>query len=560
MLTINSAQPGELDGWVVKNSSWLALGIIAAAFAVRLAYSASCYLNPDEAAHFDAARPGSWLGAYQASYLLAHPPLFTLVLHGILFFGRSELILRSPSLVGGTAALWLTFAWVRRSLGEIPALAGLLFMALSPAAISASTEVRQYGLLLCFVCGALYATERALSERSTTWAIVQGLFLLGALLTHYTALVVVSSLGVYVLLRCLLDGVPRRVLLTVVVSQIILAAVLGWLYYDHVRRSPVFSPASLNYLRQFYYVGGSETLLGFSWRALFRTFSYLVSRKLAFLSMLVLLAGLAALLTGRTKARRLMALLVMSPFAVGFVAAVCQVLPFAGSRHQAYLLPFLAAGFSAALAWIRRSLAAPLLLLGAVLAPLWLIRTAPDNNPRVLPIGDMTAAIDYIDRTIPLGATLFVDDETRVVLRYYLGRNDSNLDSSRYDPSGDRIRGYRVVIPKKYVFAFSPNEALAQVNESAQALGVPAADPLWIVSAAWVDPPLASRLPAGRRLDAKEFGQISVIRIEQEIRHTGAAPPPSKVKTSPVRIPPTEKQPQKMAVSVGHSPSQADCG
>jgi len=537
--TLSNAEPGKLEGWVVKRSSWLALGIIAAAFALRLAYSASCYLNADEAQHFVAARPGSWLGAYEASHRLAHPPLLILVLHGILFFGRTELILRSPSLVGGTAALWLAFAWIRRSLGEIPALAGLLFLALSPAAISASTEVRQYGLLLCFVCGSLYATERAVIGRSTKWAIAQGLFLLGALLTHYTAPVVLSSLGVYLFVRCLLDGVPRRILFTVGASHLVLATALGWLYFDHVRRSPVFT--GLNYLSQFYYVQGSETPLGFLRRALFGTFSYMVSGRLAFLSMLVFVAGFVALLSGRTKARRLMAVLVMSPFAVGFTAAFCHALPFAGSRHQTYLLPFVAAGFSAAVAWMRRSLAAPLLLLGVALAPLWVARTAPDNNPRILPIGDMTAAAHYLVRTIPHGAPLFVDGQTHPVLRYYLGRNDPSLGSLRYDPSGERIGGYLVVPPRRYVWAFSPKEVLAQVNDSAQALGVPPRDPLWIVSAAWTDPPLASRLPAGGRRDGKEFGRISVIKIPQEISHSGTALPQLKMESSPVKIATAER-------------------
>jgi hypothetical protein len=219
---------------------------------------------------------------------------------GFSSLGRTERILRLPSLVGGTAALWFTFAWIRRSLGEIPALAGLGFMALSPAAISASTEVRQYGLLLCFVCGSLYATERTFIERSTIWAIVQGLFLLGALLTHYTAVLVLLSLGLYVLLRSLLDGVPRRILFTIGASQLVLATLLGWLYFGHVRGSiPFGSGASMDYLQPYYYAEARETPL----------------RRLAFLFMLAFLAGLAALLGGRTKARRLMALLVISPFA-----------------------------------------------------------------------------------------------------------------------------------------------------------------------------------------------------------------------------------------------------
>ena len=66
---------------------------------------------------------------------------------------------------------------------------------MSPAALSASTEVRQYGLLLFFICGALYATERAFAERSTCWAIIQGLCLLGATLSHFTAPVVIACTG-----------------------------------------------------------------------------------------------------------------------------------------------------------------------------------------------------------------------------------------------------------------------------------------------------------------------------------------------------------------------------
>jgi predicted membrane-bound mannosyltransferase len=142
------AEASRIEAWVITNSSWLALGIIALAFAIRLVYAGSCYLNPDEAEHFGAARLSSWFETYKAALMLAHPPLFILILHGTLILGRSELILRLPSLVGGTAALGLAFLWLRRCVGEIAAFAGLGFMAFSPAAISASTEVRQYGLLL----------------------------------------------------------------------------------------------------------------------------------------------------------------------------------------------------------------------------------------------------------------------------------------------------------------------------------------------------------------------------------------------------------------------------
>src|SRR5208282_4793947 len=145
----------------------------------------------------------------------------------------------------------------------------------------------------------------------------------------------------------------------------------GWLYFGHVRGVIPFGPGkSMDYLQPFYY-DGRETPLGFGWRSLSRTFTYAVgNRPFAFLFVLVFLAGLTALLAGRTKTPPLMAFLVISPFAVGFAAAVFQVFPFGGSRHQTYLLPFLAAGISAGLAWLPRGWPVPLLLLGVVIAPL----------------------------------------------------------------------------------------------------------------------------------------------------------------------------------------------
>jgi hypothetical protein len=515
---------GKLEAWVVKNSSWLAMGVIAAAFAIRLAYAACCYLNPDEAAHFASARPSSWLGAYQGSWGQTHPPLFILVLHGMLVLGRTEQILRLPSLVSGTVALWVTFAWIRRSIGEIPAMAGLGFMSFSHGAISASTEVRQYGLLLFFVCVCLYSTERALSDHSVFWAIVQGLSLIGALLTHYTAIIVIVSIALYIFLRRLLDDIPRRIFFTISASYALLAILVGWLYFGHVRGViPFGSGASMEYLRGYYYRAGSETPSGFAWRVLSATFAYAVgARRSGLLAMLVFLAGLVGLLLGRTKAQKLMALLVITPFVVGFTAEVAQVFPFAGSRHQTYLLPFLAAGIAAAFAWLHRRVAAPVLLLLAAIAPVWLLtHTAPDNDCRVQSIGDMTSAIEIVSRMIPNRATLFVDEETRNVLSYYLTRNDKSLDTwpphwggTLRDAEG-RSGGYCFVVPRKDLWAFRPEQALEQVNESAQALGVPSGEPLWIVSVAWLEPSLASRIPPGQNRDIWEFGRISIIKAPQ---------------------------------------------
>jgi hypothetical protein len=503
------------EPWVVKNSSWLALVIIVAALALRVYYADSCYLNPDEAGHFNKANQSSWLGVLKAAFGLVHPPLFILVLHGVLFFGQTEMLLRLPSLVAGTAALSFAFAWMRRSFGVIPALLGLVYLAESPAAISASTEVRQYGLLICFVCGCLYATERIFTEHSSIWAMVQGFFLVGAILTHYTAIIILVSIGLYVLLRSLLDGVPRRIFFTIIVCQLICATLFGFLYFWHVRgRIP---NGLMSYLENYYYEAGKETPIGFVWRALSSTSRFMNGPSpLGLMFDLAFLIGVASLCGCQGKATRLMALLIICPFVAGFAAAVLRVFPFAGSRHQTYLLPFCAAGVAAGFARLQSMRASPIILLLGAAIGTWLFihGPTPDNAPEVMPIGNMTAAIKYVRETVPFGQALFVDKETLFVLGYYLAPKGTNLDLFHLKKEDEvRLGGYRIIKTINSGWAFNPDELLQQVSQSARASRLPPGDPLWVFSVAWEEPSLASRLPRSVDRRGKEFGRISVFQV-----------------------------------------------
>jgi hypothetical protein len=511
---LDSGEFDRLEAWVCKNSTWFALTIISTAFALQFAYANWCYLNPDEAAYFRFARPNSWHGAYEGSLLVSHPPIFLLILHGMLLLGRNELILRLPSLIGGTVALWFAFAWLRRSLGEITAIAGLLVMALSPAAVSASSEVRPYGLLLCFVCCSLYATERMFSDCSFAWTVGQGCFLLAAMLTHYTAIVAVASICAYTLLRSYLRGVPRRILSAIIIIQVVIVAVLVWQYFGVVRGAIPFGPGlAAGYLRPYFYNADRETPIGFVWRMLTGTFLRVAGRgRSAFITIPVFLAGLTAILAGRTKAQRLFTVLIISPFIVGLAGGVLEIFPFAGSRHQSYLVPFVAAGLSASLAWVHGRLAVRLLLAATVIAvPFKIIRIVPDNDRRIFAKRDMTSAIEYLRRTITPGTPLLVDIETRETLEYYLAKNDKDLEISAKRGVEEWLGGYRVVTPRELVWAFRATELPSQAANSAQELGLHPGDPFWVVSASWLDEPLASRLSTQRKCAAKEFGRISVI-------------------------------------------------
>ncbi len=118
--TTYNAGPGRVEAWVVQNSPWLALGIIAAAFALRLAYANFCFLNTDEALHFATARQraGSRPTRHLSEFRTRRSSFWSFM--GFLL-GRTEADLRLPKpRPAGTVALWLTFARLRHHLQGHP--------------------------------------------------------------------------------------------------------------------------------------------------------------------------------------------------------------------------------------------------------------------------------------------------------------------------------------------------------------------------------------------------------------------------------------------------------
>ncbi len=184
-----------------------------------------------------------------------------------------------------------------------------------------------------FVCAALYATERMFGERSARWALAQGLFLLGALLTHYIALVVIGAIGAYTVIRFLSMGAPRRVVFTFAGCQLVLCAVLTFLYFSQIR-TMIAPTGSTDYLQPYYYLKGQESAAGFVWRMVLRTFGHAIGmNRLALVPLLLFAAGLAAIAMGRSKSTKISAVLIISPFVVGFAAgfvarvSICRISP-----------------------------------------------------------------------------------------------------------------------------------------------------------------------------------------------------------------------------------------
>jgi hypothetical protein len=415
---------------------FLPLVVLAAGFAARLFEAWKYFLNPDEALHnFLASQPSLEL-AYKAALTNAHPPLLILVLYYWRSLGQSELTLRMPSVLAGTACCWITYQWLKQITDRSTAFIGLLLLAFVPALVELSAEIRQYALLLFFMSGCLYSSERAIREDSKLWMILFSLSLYGALLVHYSSLLFAFTMGVYMLLR--LRPYKKRWGMMGVwgVGQIGGLALSGYFIVTHVarlRQSGMAQGIAETWLKKSIFHPRKDHVALFVAAQTLRVFTYLLSHGVVgSATLLAFLVGIVSLLRAKETSgenrptRRELALLLGLPFAVNCATALAGLYPYGGTRHNSFLALFALSGASIGLAtwkpartWIRTwikplAVAACLVLCNFFPAPPPLIRA--QNHSRIL----MKEAVDSLQRDAPPGAVLFADYQSGLLLGYYV--------------------------------------------------------------------------------------------------------------------------------------------
>lgn len=495
---ISQARPGPwLQGWGRLECSFddrqkiWAAALLAAGLAIRIWHSSGTFLNADEAMHFAAANQPSWWLTYKASLSLAHPPLLIFVLHLWRHLGTSELMLRTPSILAGTAFCWFAFRWMLLLFESAVAWAGFCFLIFLPSSIQLSSEVRQYAIFLLFATASAYFLEVALAERSASRMLLSGACLWLAILSHFSAFLFAAALGIYAVLRMIFLRmiVSRTIGLRIIENRFglrifaawefgqVIAIALGYFLYvtqivglEQAYRgfsvTSGFSPDG--FLAKYYFVRGSENALAFT---LARTggFFQFVFRQLAVgdIAAVLFLVGICALLLRREPARinrYLLAALLLLPFAMNCVAALLRLYPYGGTRHSAFLLPFAIAGVSVAVALIcgnRR--ASALLFAGAisVLCVAFPSRQFAESSGQNKE--NMNAALGFI-RQLPPSETIFADVQSSLLLRHYLcdqralATDESHPGFMSYECGGHKV----VVAGHRYVFNIQTFSADAQ--------------------------------------------------------------------------------------------------
>lgn len=117
-----------------------------------------------------------------------HPPLYYVILHyWMLMFGSGEYAVRGLSVVIGTATVGMAMLLTWRLGNWRAAVIGGLLLAVLPAAVWYSQQVRMYALVGLCLMTATYLLWRWASTRRTHYLAGYGCMMLAAMYTHYLA-------------------------------------------------------------------------------------------------------------------------------------------------------------------------------------------------------------------------------------------------------------------------------------------------------------------------------------------------------------------------------------
>lgn len=490
-----SDQPSQFSRKILE-TPWLPALIVAVGFAARLYRAWTLFLNPDEALHVLLASQLSVALAYKAALTNAHPPLLILLLYYWRHLGTSELMLRLPSVLAGTACCWIAYLWLKQICGRAAAIFGLMLLALSPTFIQLSAEVRQYALLLFFMAVCLWLSERAMRENSVWLMAWFSLSLYGALLVHYSALLFAFAMGIYMLVRLYPYRQHVRLTVTWAIGQIGGVVVSSYFVFTHLlrmRHVGLLSPDYDTYLRRSVFHAGDSSVAGFAAAQTLRVFTYFFSHGLiGALILLAFLGGLFALVQGKSKlaSGRAVALLIALGFALSCGAGLAGQYPYGATRHSAWLLIFAVTGASAGLAWMAEMrgqwltaalLASALVVCNVFPSPPPSIRTK--NQQRAL----MSAAVDSFRQSAQPADVVITDYQGGLLFGYYVcGHGVAQVFLPMQPLARAECGEYTVISPSSAQWRFSAADFLDDLREIENTDKLSLGSKVWLFEAGWV--------------------------------------------------------------------------
>jgi hypothetical protein len=472
--------------------------IVVAGFFFRLWLAHATFFNADEAWHYATALQPSLREAWHASLGLYHPPLLVFILYFWRKLGNSDLMLRLPCVISGSLFCWFYYKWLKLIAGYQTALVGVLLVSLLPTMIGVSADLRQYPLMLVFVCGAAYFLELAIRTDSAARMLLSGCFLLLGMVSHYSGFLAAAALGIYVLAVLFWGSLSRKLLLAWIPAQLAGLALACFFYAVQIKKLALArgnESARLManwYLPQFYYHPGHDHLVPFLIKGTFGifrfTFAWVV---IGHVATLLFFTGLVLLWRRGTREGRLTALLLFAPLFVNWVVAALGVYPFGRTRHSIFVAAFGLTAVSIAIVEIcKRKTRVTLSATVAILLLCEIFGTQPWLD--MLPLADrrhelMDHATQVLRSQVSADDVVYLDKATEYQVRRYLCPAEPlTPDRSISGFESFRCVGMRIVSSFPNDDAVLASTFPEKWQQMARAFGLKPGSRVWVVEGGWI--------------------------------------------------------------------------
>jgi hypothetical protein len=415
----------DAEAWVRAHLDWFVWAIVVAGFWLRFHLAGESYLNSDETQIMTPPFEHGLLAVYKAGLVFPYGPFNNFLLYFMTFFGGSEQYFRMIAAVPGALMAFVGYRWAAYLFGPATGVATACILSFSPSMVNISAEVRHYMMHTFLLVCAMYCLERAFGEQSLKWMRLFGASLLLALLTMYMSIWATAAIGVYALLRIFRRELPRQLVLEWLMIQIAALLVCVIAYTTHLyqlRGSGSEAFARDGWLRGSYYHPETQHLSDFLTTASKALFVYLFGNNpLGIWMIYVFAAGIVLILWAA--GRRLSVLSFVLPVMATCAAAILGLYPFGGSRHDAFLIAFVAVPVAVAISFVAGRKVIVVLLAAMILAPYW--QSIGQMNYlevelKFRKLEQMSSALHYLAEITPRPKVLLVDEEGAELVKYYV--------------------------------------------------------------------------------------------------------------------------------------------
>jgi len=216
--------------------------------------------------------------------------------------------------------------------------------------------------------------------------------------------------------------------------------------------------------------------------------------------------------TGPTS--RQLGILLLLPFVLTCGAAMMDKYPYGGTRHSAFLIPFVVAGVSFALAKLadpRIGIGLGAAILIVIVCHLFGAPHRPYMRRQDQSSIHMNRALDSVRRKVSTGDVAFLDFQSNFLFNYYFCPDviipaSSSVSAFWVYPCA----GYRVIFTGPETTIFTADTFLRRWDEMVRTFGLKRGDTVWVFQAGWdigLARELQTRFPEFHELNPQTFGR-----------------------------------------------------